>query len=99
MEIIKWEPDRIEIKADFPSQQFLVLSEIFYEEGWKITSHPEWQIKPVNTVLRGLEVPKGKHNIVMEFIPQDIRYGSLITLGSFLLLLLMAAKGWIYRKK
>ena len=57
----------------------MILSEIFYPKGWQITSHPEWEIYPVNTILRGLYVPEGQYKVIMEFIPQDIYYGSMLT--------------------
>lgn len=83
-----WSPDKIEIEVSTSTNQFLVLSEIYYPEGWEITSHPEWEIHLVNTILRGLHIPAGEHQIVMEFIPNDIRYGTFLTWGSTVLLLL-----------
>ena len=79
IEIIHWSPNKIEFELDVPSRQFMVLSEIFYPKGWEITSHPEWEIYSVNTILRGVYVPKGYHRMVMEFKPQDIYFGSLLT--------------------
>ena len=72
---------------DVQSNQFLVLSEIYYPKGWEITSHPDWKIHAVNTILRGIYIPAGNHNIVMEFIPNDVRYGTLLTWGSTIILL------------
>jgi len=92
-EIIHWSPDRIEIFADLPTSQFIVLSEIYYEDGWKITSHPKMEIIPVNTILRGLEVPAGEHTIVMEFLPDDLRLGTFITWSSFFISLIMVIMG------
>ena len=81
-----------------PIDQFLVLSEIYYPEGWKITSHPDWEIHPVNTILRGIHIPAGEHYIVMEFIPDDVRYGTFLTWGSTVLLLLFIVV-WINHKR
>ena len=85
--LIHWSPDKIEFELDVPSRQFMVLSEIFYPKGWKITSHPEWKIYSVNTILRGIYVPKGYHRMVMEFKPQDIYFGSLLTWVSTIIII------------
>jgi len=93
-----WSPDKIEIEVSAPIGQFLVLSEIYYPEGWKITSHSGWEIHPVNTILRGIYIPAGEHHIVMEFIPDDVRYGTFLTWGSTVLLLLFIVV-WINHKR
>ena len=93
-----WSPDKIEIEVSAPIGQFLVLSEIYYPEGWTITSHPDWEIHPVNTILRGIHIPAGEHHIVMEFIPDDVYYGTFLTWGSTVLLLLFIAV-WINHKR
>jgi len=99
VEITHWSPNKIEIDASVPTNQFLVLSEIYYPEGWEITSHPDWQIHPVNTILRGLHIPAGEHHIVMEFIPNDVRYGTFLTWGSTAILILFILAGIISKRK
>ena len=91
--INNWSPDKVEIQVDTPTNQFLVISEIYYPGGWKITSHPDWEIHAVNTILRGIYIPAGKHHIVMEFVPDDIRYGTLITWVSSMILILFILAG------
>ena len=51
------------------------------------------EIIPVNTILRGLEVPAGEHTIVMEFLPDDLRLGTFITWSSFFISLIMVIMG------
>jgi uncharacterized membrane protein YfhO len=99
VEMMYWSPDKIEIQVEVPRDQLLVLSEIYYPEGWKITSHPDWEIHPVNTILRGLHIPAGAHQIVMEFIPNDIRYGTFLTWGSTAILILFILAGIISKRK
>ena len=93
-----WSPDKIEIEVGARTSQFLVLSEIYYPKGWKITSHSDWEIHSVNTILRGFYIPAGEHRIVMEFIPDDVRYGTFLTWGSTFLLLLFIVV-WINQKR
>ena len=96
--ISHWSPDKIEIEVSTPTDQFLVLSEIYYPEGWEITSHPDWKIYPVNTILRGLHIPAGDHHFIMEFIPNDVRYGTFLTWGSTAVLLLFILAGYMGKK-
>ena len=95
-----WSPDKIELEVVVPSKQFLIISEIFYPNGWKISSNLDWDIYSVNSILRGLYVPKGKHNIVMEFKPKDIYLGSVITyISTSLILILILLEVFINRRK
>ena len=97
--ISHWTPDKIEFELDVPSKQFMLLSEIFYPEGWKITSHPDWKIYPVNTILRGIYIPSGSHRMIMEFIPNDIFFGSLLTWGSTAIIMLLILSGIFIKRK
>ena len=99
VEMTYWSPDKIEIHAKVPSDQLLVLSEIYYPEGWEITSHPELEILPVNSILRGIRIPSGQHHIVMEFIPDDIRQGSIITWSSTVIVIVLILSGLIIKRK
>ena len=84
------------------TDQFAVFSEIYYKDGWnayidgKLTQHYR-----VNFVLRGLEIPKGKHKIEFKFEPTVVKKGTTIALISYGLLLAIFA-GWFFierRKK
>lgn len=59
---------------------FLVLSEIYYPAGWVATLNgEEIEILKTNYVLRGLKIPAGDHELVMEFKPSSYSLG--VTLG------------------
>ncbi len=80
--------------------QFAVFSEIFYKNGWnayingKLTPHYN-----VNYVLRGLEVPAGKHTIEFKFEPTIIKTGATISLVSYMLILIIPIGWFFYDKK
>ena len=81
--VSKTNPDHLayNVYADTPG--FLVFSETYYENGWKAyIDGKEEKIYPVDYMIRGLKVPKGKHTIEFKFEPQVVKTGSTITLAS-----------------
>ena len=52
-----------------------------------------------NYLLRGLEIPKGKHSVDFKFEPQVIKTGSNIALASSVSLLLLVLGGLFYEFK
>jgi uncharacterized membrane protein YfhO len=76
------------VKSD--SDQFLVLSEIYYPAGWKAyLDEIEIPIHKTNYVLRGVEVPAGEHTISMRLEPTSFIWGSRLSwIGNSLILLL-----------
>jgi hypothetical protein len=80
VEITHYRPDRIALTADSPDAAYLFLSEIFYP-GWEasIDGQPA-RILRGNYLFRVLELPKGRHSIVLEFAPWTIRLGTGVTI-------------------
>ena len=75
----------------------IIFSEIFYPKGWKAyINDQEVTMERFNYILRGLEVPKGKHRLEFVFDPTIVKLSSNIslfsTLGFVLLILLMILK-------
>ena len=88
VEIIKWEADKIQFKTKTQSDQFLVISEIYYPNGWTVSSNStEYKIYEVNNLVRGIFIPKGENEFVMSFDPYDLRIGKLISFISYILVL------------
>jgi hypothetical protein len=80
--------------------QFAVFSEIFYKEGWN--AYLDGKLVPhyrVNYVLRGMQVPAGKHVIDFRFEPKVIEQGSIIALISYTLLVFVSIAWFFYAKK
>ena len=66
--------------TEISSDQFAVFSEIYYPLGWKATvDGVPTEIKQVNYVLRGLEIPANSKEIVFEFKPPAYFIGNKIT--------------------
>ena len=75
----------------------IIFSEIFYPKGWKAyINDEEVTIERFNYILRGLEVPKGKHRLEFVFDPTIVKLSSNIslfsTLGFVFIILVMILK-------
>ena len=91
--LISRNANKLIYKSDTNSDQFAVFSEAFYYKGWQayIDDKPVDHYK-VNYLLRGMDIPKGKHNIRFEFKPKVIQTGSLISIFAYLMLILAFIK-------
>jgi hypothetical protein len=86
--------DKISYTSSSSVNGFGVFSEVYYQAGWKATidGNPAPIIR-TNYVLRGLNIPAGKHNIEFVFEPQGYITGNKITIIASILLLLLVAGG------
>ncbi|HRN32645.1 MAG TPA: hypothetical protein PLC76_00855 [Saprospiraceae bacterium] len=95
IEMTKYIPDHMTYTYEAASPQFVVFSEVYYPEkkGWHvyIDGKRKEGLVRTNYVLRGLEVPEGKHTLEMKFEPESYYAGQKFgRIGSILLLLLLA---------
>jgi hypothetical protein len=95
IELLDYAPNKLVYSSRNVNDGFAVFSENYYKNGWHVTIDgekvPHYN---VNYVLRGLEIPKGNHTIVFEFIPEVVQTGSRISIVSsivFLILILGAS--------
>jgi len=101
VKIISKSPNRIEISVKTNSDQFLVLSEIYYSDGWTATlDGKEIPILQVNHLLRGVEVQQGKHDLVFQFSPPTYNASvSAVWIGDVLIWLLILGGGFLIYKE
>jgi Bacterial membrane protein YfhO len=71
---------------------FAVFSDVYYPVGWTATiDGKETPIIKTDYLLRGINVPAGKHAIAFNYMPPNAKkYHTLASLGSFLVLGLFA---------
>ena len=82
-------PNEIMKETNSNDKQFLVLSEIYYPEGWKVfVNNQESKIYEVNALLRGVELPEGKNIVKFKFSPSDVKLGSILSIISTLIIIL-----------
>jgi hypothetical protein len=101
IKIIYKSPNKIELEVNSDSNQFLVLSEIYYSDGWIAKlDETEIPIEKTNHLLRGVEVKAGKHNLVFEFMPPT--YSASVTavwIGDIFIWLLILGGGYLVYKE
>ena len=99
IQLTNYDVTRLTYQSNTIKPQFAVFSEIYYKNGWNayidgiLTPHYR-----VDYVLRGMEVPVGKHTIEFKFEPTVIQKGNTITLISYFMLLIIPI-GWLFIKK
>lgn len=98
-----WEGGHIRLKVEAEAGAMMVLSEVYYPEGW--IARLDNKIVPIheiNTVLRGIVTAGGVQDITLDFEPDDLRmgliYSRLATLMVFAMMI-PAAVGYIRRRK
>ena len=92
-----YKPNHLVYETSNVNDGLAIFSEVYYKNGWN--AYIDGELKPhfrANYLLRGLEVPKGKHTIAFKFEPLVIKTGSSIALGSSVGLLLLILGGLFY---
>ena len=100
IKLTAYEPNDLKYVSNNVNNGYAVFSEMYYKKGWnayidgKLNDHFR-----VDYALRGLSIPAGKHNIEFKFEPQVIKTGSMISLLSFIGILLLLGGGIYYEAK
>ena len=95
-----YKPNHLKYISNNSNEGFAVFSEMYYKNGWKATiDGKESPIYNVNYVLRGLQVPAGKHTIEFKFDPEVIKTGSTIALMSSIGMILLVIGGLYFENK
>jgi hypothetical protein len=90
IKLVDYKLNQLVYESKNASDGFAVFSEIYYKNGWEVTIDGlKVDYHNVNYVLRGLEIPKGTHQIVFKFNPLVIKTGSNIALVSTIMLLVL----------
>ncbi len=100
IQLTSYRPDELVYKSNSKTDGFVVFSENFYPFGWKseINGSETGHIR-VNYVLRGLMVPAGENEIRFSFQPEVVQNGSMISLISSLLFVVLVLTGGAYYYK
>ena len=99
IQLANYKPNHLKYVSNNKNEGFAVFSEMYYSKGWKATiDGQEAPIFNVNYVLRGLQIPAGKHTIEFKFEPEVVKTGSTIALISTILMVLLVGLGLYFQK-
>ena len=95
-----YKPNYLKYNSENANEGLAVFSEMYYGKGWNayIDGKKSDHIR-VDYVLRGLQIPAGKHTIEFKFEPQVVKTGSTITLISSIVILLLLIGGIYFERK
>ena len=95
-----YKPNYLKYVSNNLNEGLAVFSEMYYGKGWNayIEGKKVEHIR-VNYVLRGLQIPAGKHTIEFKFEPKVVKTGSTITLISSMGILLLLIGGIYFERK
>ena len=97
---VKYKPNNLVYETDATEKGFAVFSEIYYPKGWN--AYIDGNLTPhtcVNYILRGMEIPAGKHKVEFKFEPQVYKIGNGIALIGSILLLVVVGAGLFFANK
>ena len=79
--LTKYTPRYLDYEYSTSKPGTIVFSEIYYPYGWKATIDGQpADIYRVNYMLRAINVPAGTHKIHMEFDPDSVKKGNVISM-------------------
>lgn len=91
-EVTTYGPREIGLQLSTDAPSFLVLSEIWYPQGWYASLDGEpVPIHRTNYILRGFEIPAGEHTLTLRFDPRSHILGSRLSWIFNILILLIGA--------
>lgn len=89
VEITSYEHDEIELKVSLEKKGFLVFSDTYYP-GWELWDNgKQISIYRTNYAFRGAFLDTGDHNLIFKFNPKSYKQGSIISLVSGILILVL----------
>ena len=80
IKLVDYTPNYLKYEYQSKKDAFAVFSEIYYPEGWvAMIDGKQSEYINVNYILRGMQVPAGKHVVEFRFDPQTYKTGATIT--------------------
>jgi hypothetical protein len=90
IQIKSYKPNELVYTSKSNSNQLAVFSEMYYKNGWN--AYIDGNLTPhfrANYVLRAMEIPKGEHEIIFKFEPNETMLVAISSISSILLILIV----------
>ena len=90
--LTEYKPNYLKYNSTSLKNGIAIFSEIYYDKGWN--AYVDGELKPhfrANFVLRGMQIPSGKHVVEFKFDPAVYHVSERISLASSIILLLLLA--------
>lgn len=98
IDLTYYKPGNLKYKSINKNVGFAIFSENFYKPGWEVfIDGTQVDFTRVDYTLRGLLIPSGEHEIEFKFEPIVIHTGSIITLTSLIVLILVGVGYTIWK--
>ena len=79
LQIISYEPERVEMEVELAAPGFMVLTDAYYP-GWRAwVDGVDTEILRADWLFRAIYLPAGKHNIEFKYAPTSFAFGWLVT--------------------
>lgn len=101
IQLNNYAPNKLTYSVDAKKGGLAVFSEVYYPENWVATidGKPADIIK-VNYMLRGLDIPAGKHKVEFSYVDEKYsKYNNYSIIATVLLLLFFAVAGYFESKR
>ena len=95
-------PNMLSFSYSTDSQQFVAISGSYYSQGWKaVVDGKEVPLYETDFIIRGVEIPAGKHNLKLVFHPETYFAGmNYVWIGNVLIWLFILIPPFLdYAKK
>ena len=93
--LLEYRPNRVLMEVDSPAPAFLVTSETHYP-GWRaFVDGRQRPISYTNVAFRGLPVPAGRHQVLLEFAPSILWRSAALSAAAWAVLICV----WIPRRR
>jgi hypothetical protein len=94
--VVKYEPQRVELKATLDRPGLVILADTYYP-GWRLTIDGKpAPILRANRAMRGAAVPAGEHTLVYTYEPLSFWVGAVISGAGLIALMALA---WSSRRE
>lgn len=94
--VVEQTPNRLELLVESDRAALLVTNKVFYS-AWRarVDGEPS-EVLPANLAFRAVEVPAGKHTVVMEYRSGTLLLGLLVSIGALAVAVAgMVARHWM----